>query len=212
MSKHIKYASAHVSSFFLQAPKDLYNVCYVPRPFRVKSRIRDLRTIIGKTQREFAFSIGISPIALNRIENDRLALSRRVAYKIEVEAGIDPDALLRGKLRTIGGQEYTAAFYKWWKENDWQDENVAAAIASQLAPLLVAAAVESKKRMRLVIGEILETLARCRTNFNLERPIDQFLGKQRPPMKWDDLLKPWERKEATAPRKPQSSSRRRPKA
>src|SRR5262249_10316358 len=87
-------------------------VSYVPRAVRQKSPIRDLRGIINKSQCEFARSLGISPSALKRIENNDLALSRRVAYKIELEAGIDRQALLRGRLRTIEGQQYTAPFYQ----------------------------------------------------------------------------------------------------
>ena len=41
-----------------------------------------------------------------------------------------------------------------------------------------------------LMGEIMATLDRCRTDFNLERPIDAILAKQRPPIKWDDLMKP----------------------
>jgi transcriptional regulator with XRE-family HTH domain len=187
----------------------------MPRPARQKSPIRDLRGIIKKSQREFARSLGISPSALKKIENHDLALSRRVARKIEIEAGVDRKSLLRGRLRTIEGGAYTEAFYKAWKElYSWQDEEVAKVIASRMEPLLVAAAGASTKRMWQVLGEVVETLDRCRTDFNLERPIDQILAKQRPPMKWDDLMKPPPEWEAafTATRKPRPSSRRRRKA
>jgi transcriptional regulator with XRE-family HTH domain len=188
----------------------------MPRPVRQKSTIRALRAIIGKTQREFAHSLGISPSALKRIENNNLALSWRVARKIQIETGIDPRSLLerKGKLRNIEGQEYTVKFYEAWKEMyTWQSEEVAKVIASRIEPLLVAAAGASTKRMWQVLGEIIETLDRCRIDFKLERPIDQILAKQRPPMKWEDL-KPrleWEAS-FTAPRKPRSSSRQRRKA
>jgi transcriptional regulator with XRE-family HTH domain len=185
------------------------------RPATQKSPIRDLREIINKSQREFARSIGISPSALKKMENHNLPLSRRVARKIEIEAGVDRQSLLRGKLRTIENQPYTAPWYEAWKENhSWQSEEVAKVIASRLEPLLVAAAGASTKRMWQVLSEILETLDRCRTDFNLERPIDEILAKQRPPMKWDVLKPPleWERKTATAPRKPRPSSVRRRKA
>ena len=192
-------------------------VSYMPRKPKTKHPIRDLRKIIGKSQREFGLSIGISPSAMKRIENNDLALSRRVARKIQIETGIDHRSLLKrkGKLRTIEGQEYTAPFYEAWKEEySWQSEEVAKAIAGRMEPLLVAAAVGSKKRMWQVLNEIIDTLARCRADFNLERPIDQILAKQRPPMKWDDLVKSpleWEAS-FTATRKPRPSSRRRRKA
>ncbi|SRR5713101_6502177 len=185
----------------------------MPRPARQKSPIRDLRGIIKKSQLEFAHSLGISPSALKRIENKNLALSRRVARKIEIEAGVDHRSLLKrkGKLRTIEGQEYTAGFYQFWKDqHSWQSEDVAKAIASRLEPLLVAAAVASKKRMWLVIGEILETLDRCVTDFNLERPINAILAKQRPAIKYDDLMKPsrgWE-VSSTTPKSKRPSKKR----
>ena len=188
----------------------------MPRKPKTKHPIRDLRKIIRKSQREFGLSIGISPSAMKRIENNDLALSRRVARKIQVETGIDPRSLLKrkGKLRTIEGQEYTAPFYEAWKENySWQSEEVAKAVASRIEILLLAAVVGSKKRMWQVLGEIIETLDRCRTDFNLERPIDQILAKQRPPIKWDVMKPPleWEAS-LTATRKPRPSSRRRRKA
>jgi transcriptional regulator with XRE-family HTH domain len=183
----------------------------VPRPTRVKSPIRDLRAIIGKTQREFAFAIGISPIALTRIENNTLALSRRVARKIEIEAGVDLQRLLKGKLRTIDGQQYTNGWYEYWKDPaSWQSEEIAKSLASRVETLLKAAVVGSKKRMWQVNAEILETLDRCRTDFNLERPMDAILAKARPPIKFDDVLRPSREREATVrQRKSRSSSRKR---
>jgi len=185
----------------------------MPRPVRQRSPIRELRAIIGKTQREFAFSVGISPSALKRIENNDLALSRRVACRIGIEAGVDRQSLLKGRLRTIEGQEYTAGFYEYWKDVcSWQSDGVAKVLASRVEPLLLAAVVGSKKRMWQVMGVILETLDRCRTDFNLERPMDAILARQRPPTKWDDVMKPSRQWEATEPRKPRPSSRRRRKA
>jgi transcriptional regulator with XRE-family HTH domain len=187
----------------------------MPRPARVKSPIRDLRAIIGKTQREFALAIGISPIALNRIENGTLALSGRILRKIQVETGIDPRNLLKrkGKLRAIEAQEYTAGFYEYWKDvHSWQSEEIARALASRVEILLLAAVDASKKRMWNVMGEIYETLDRCRTDFNLERPMDAILAKQKPPIKWDNVIKPSRQWETTAPRKPRPSSQQHRKA
>jgi len=148
---------------------------------------------------------------MKRIENNDLALTRRVARKIQVETGIDPRSLLKGKIRPIEGQEYTAEFYKYWKDiHSWQSEEIARALASKVETLLLAAVEGSKKRMWNVMGEIFEALDRCRTDFNLERPMDAILAKQRPPIKWDDVMKPSRQWEATAPsRKSRPSSRRR---
>jgi len=195
----------------------------MPRPHRQKSPIRELRTIIGKTQREFARAIGISPSALKRIENNDLALSPRVARKILFETGLHFRSIT-GKLRTLRSLEckpYTLEFYKRWKENfpKQNEETAKVAVGNLSSPteiLLRASVVGSKKRMWLVFIEIAEALDRCRVDFNLERPIAAILAKQRPPIKWEDLLKiprgwpgKWERKKPTARRKPRSSSRRR---
>lgn len=208
---HVSFRDANPFLAFSKNRRHL--VSYVPRAVRQKSPIRDLRGIINKSQCEFARSLGISPSALKRIENNDLALSRRVAHKIELEAGIDRRALLRGRLRTIEGQQYRAPFYQAWKENySWQSEDVAKAIASRLEPLLVAAALASKRRMWQVLGEIFETLDRCRTGFNLQRPIDAFLAEQRPPIKWDDLMKPrleWKASKPTAEKSKRPLTKRR---
>jgi transcriptional regulator with XRE-family HTH domain len=198
----------------------------MPRPATVKSPIRDLRAIIGKTQREFAFSIGISPIALTRIENGTLKLSKSVVRKIVYETNVHPRCL-NGKLRTLRnsiGERYTKEFYKLWKEKySWQDEDAAKFYAGRLKSaietLLQASVFGYRKKMWLVYGEIAEALNRCRVDFYLQRPTNEILAKQRSPflnrpLKWEDLLEPSAQREAsfTAPRKPQSSSQHRRKA
>jgi transcriptional regulator with XRE-family HTH domain len=196
-------------------------VSYMPREPKTKHPIRDLRKIIRKSQREFSLSIGISPSAMKRIENNDLALSRRVARKIQVETGIDPRSLLKakGKLRTFSGEQYTTEFYKNWKKDfSWQDDEWTAVeaakwLGSWIEILLRAATYGSKNRMRSVLNEIAETVDRCRVDFNLERPIDDILAKLRHRVKWD-LIKPpqkWEREAFIATRKPRPSSRRRRK-
>lgn len=191
----------------------------MPRTPKVKSPIRDLRAIIGKTQREFAFSIGISPIALTRIENGTLALSRRVARRIVCETAIDPRCL-NGKLRTLRnrrGDVYTKEFYKAFKDTySWQDEAAVKVAIERLSlpmeTLLRASAVGSKKRLWSVFDEIADALDRCRIDFNLQRPIAEILAKQRHP-KWEYLIIPSSQWEGlTAPRKRRSSSRRLKKA
>jgi transcriptional regulator with XRE-family HTH domain len=198
----------------------------MPRPVRVKSRIRDLRAIIGKTQREFALSIGISPIALNRIENGTLRLSRRVAFKIVFETRVDPRCLY-GKLRTLrtqAGEPYTLEFYNKWKDvSFFQDEQLkqeASMWATEWiggwADILFRASVLGyRKQMWQVCIEILDTLERCRIDFNLARPIAAILAKEHPGTKWDPLTPPpryGESEKATAKRKPRPSSVHRKKA
>ena len=201
-------------------------VSYMPRKPKTKHPIRALREIIGKSQREFAHSLGISPSALKRIENNDLALSARMARKIVCETAIDPRCL-NGKLRTLRnlrGEPYTNEYYKAWKEYHFlQDEHVKhyTGVLSLAMETLFAASVSGYRRILLqVYAEIAETLDRCRIDFNLQRPTNAILAKQRSPLtgrplKWEeDLIKPrpeWE-PAFTATRKSRSSSRRRRKA
>jgi transcriptional regulator with XRE-family HTH domain len=200
-------------------------VSYVPRKPKTKHPIRNLRKIIRKSQREFALSIGISPSALKRIENHDLALSRRVARKIQYETAIDPRCL-NGKLRTlrnVRGEKYTKEFYKAWKEHySWQDEHMVkhltGVLSGAMETLLQASVFGYRRRLWLVSAEITETLDRCRVDFDLQRPVDEILAKQRSPfirhrpLKWEDLLSsqsigvisPF-----TAPRKPRPLKKRR---
>ena len=188
----------------------------MPRPHRVQSPIRDLRAIIGKTQREFAHSIGISPIALTRIENGTLALSRRVAHKIVCETALDPRCL-NGKLRTLRnrrGDVYTKEFYKAVKEVDPCSEEVikkrVGLLRGAIEVLLRASVFGYRKQMWHVYAEIAQTLDRCRVDFCLQRPIDEILGER---LAWEELLAPWTEWEVEfTARKPRSSSRRRRKA
>jgi transcriptional regulator with XRE-family HTH domain len=199
-------------------------VSYMPRKPKTKHPIRDLRKIIGKSQREFGLLIGISPSAMKRIENNDLAVSRLVTRKIVYATAIDPRCL-NGKLRSlrnVRGEQYTKDFYEAWKDHySWQDEDAVKVAAGWLSGpmeiLLRASVVGSKKRMWTLFAEIAETLDRCRVDFDLQRPIDVILSKKRSPflaanrpLKWEDLIKPpeWEAS-FTATRKPRPSSRRR---
>ena len=210
---------------FLQSPKDCrYLVCYMPRPARVKSPIRDLRAIIGKTQREFALSIGISPIALNRIENGTLALSARVLNKIVTETGVDPRSIT-GRARTLRtfreGKEYVPGYHKQWHESQLGPDKQTAAIrqaqkTSILVDILFRASVFGcRTKLWNVWSEIYACLDRCRVEFNLEQPIDEIFKKEHPGAKWIPVSPPdriFQTKKATAKRKPRSSSVRRRKA
>lgn len=175
----------------------------MPRKPKTKHPIRALREIIGKSQREFAHSLGISPSALKRIENGTLKLSLRVRRKIVYETLID-SRCLNGELRTLRtwrGDQYTKEFYKRWKDGrGWQDEGAAKAAAQWLSwgieILLRASVLGYRKKLRLVQAEIAATLERCSVDFDLQRPINEVLAKERPrfstkrPLKWNDLIRP----------------------
>ncbi len=196
----------------------------MPRPVRVKSRIRDLRAIIGKTQREFALLIGISPIALNRIENGTLALSARVLNKIVTETGVDPRSIT-GRARALRtfreGKEYVPGYHNQWRESQLGPDKQTAAIQSaqkisMLVDILFRASVFGHRtKLWHVWSEVYECLDRCRVEFKLEQPIDEIFKKEHPGAKWVPVSPPdriFQTKKATAKRKPRPSSRRRRKA
>ena len=196
----------------------------MPRPPKVKSRIRDLRAIIGKTQREFALSIGISPIALNRIENGTLALSAGVLTKIVTETGVDPRSIT-GRVRALRtfreGKEYVPGYYNQWRESQLGPDKQTAAIRqaqkiSMLVDILFRASVFGRRtKLWLVWSEIYECLDRCRVKFNLEQPIDEIIKEEHPKGEWVPVSPPdriFQTKKATAKRKPRPSSVRRRKA
>jgi len=159
----------------------------MPRQPSKKSPIRQLRAIIGKTQSEFAKSIGVSPSALKRIENKDLKLSRKIAQRIEAEAGADKTKLLSGQLRDVLGKTYTAQFYaKWKKHRTYQDPAIASEHAKRLGwwieILLRASAVGSKRRLWQVRDALYDALSTCYSDFDLQRPVKDILAKHR--MKW----------------------------
>jgi transcriptional regulator with XRE-family HTH domain len=165
----------------------------MPRRPTKKHPIRDLRRVIGKTQRGFAESIGVSPTWLKQIENRVRDLSPRTARAIRFEAGVDDRELLRGKLRGAFGEKYTAASYDEWKKRfTTQDETTARKFAEDIAcwtfVLLRASAVGSKRRLWQVSESLIDALDGARTAFKLGRATDEILsrygGKDREGRAW----------------------------
>jgi hypothetical protein len=175
----------------------------MPRPARFKSPVRDLRTLLEKTQKQFAEAIGVSAVCVERVENRRLGLSRRIRRLIQFETGIDPGCLT-GKLRKLRnrkGEPYTKEFYKLWQDRySWQDEHMiehfSGVFSEAIKTLLQASVRGHRRRLWQVAAEIAETLDQCRADFNLQQPTNEILAKQRSllipnrPLKWEDLLSP----------------------
>jgi transcriptional regulator with XRE-family HTH domain len=165
----------------------------MPRPARQKHPIRRLRAIIGKTQCGFAKDVGVSPTWLKQIENNVRQLSPRTARLIRFEAGIDDKALLRGKLRRLGGgQKYTLRSYVNWKKHfTAADEQTARKHAEYIAcwvnVLFRAAVLQPSRRFKgeewkegrlWQVGErVAAALSEAQTTFDLARPVREILRK-----------------------------------
>lgn len=162
----------------------------MPRKPTEKHPIRDLRNIIGKTQRGFAKTLGIYPGTLKRIENNSLKLSRKIAIRIQGETGINVEKLLGGKLRDELERKYTMEFYKKWKDLHFkQSEKIAkeraAALAWWIEILLRASVVGSKRRLWQVVATLVQTIDECCSDFDLRGPVENILATYKPVVKWN---------------------------
>lgn len=66
------------------------------KPNSVGARVREVRTILGMTQDEFAAILGIRKSALSMIENGRTTLSLRNKNILVQELNVNPDWIERG--------------------------------------------------------------------------------------------------------------------
>lgn len=143
--------------------------------------IRELRRAIGKLQGEFARTIGISADYLKKIENRTRPLRPEIARRIQVEAGINPRQLMKGRLRSVFDEKYTSAHYKQWKGRfTKQNELIAQKETDKLMPwieiLLRAAA--NKNRLYQATDLLIESVNECRKSLKLGPGIDGILARK----------------------------------
>jgi transcriptional regulator with XRE-family HTH domain len=84
----------------------------MPRKPSFYHPLRDLRAILGKeyTQKKFSREVGVSEVAIKRIENGTLKLSTEMKGRIAAFTGVDAESLDSGKFTTAGRPFSTAAF------------------------------------------------------------------------------------------------------
>ena len=90
----------------------------MPRPPTHRHVLRDLRETIKMTQAALAEAVGVSTVAVNRIENGSLRLSAPVALRISLATGLSMRELMRGKngrLVDASGEPYTDTTFKRWR-------------------------------------------------------------------------------------------------
>jgi transcriptional regulator with XRE-family HTH domain len=89
----------------------------MPRSPAFDHVVRKLRRIIGYTQSKLATELGVSAIAVKRIENGNLALSNQMKKRLMIATGVDP-ASLDGKTPVfIGESSYTREMFERRREN-----------------------------------------------------------------------------------------------
>src|SRR5438552_1698393 len=84
------------------------HVYLMPRKPSFRHPLRDLRTILGKgyTQKKFSRELGVSEVAIKRIENGTLKLSTEMKGRIAAFTGVDAASLDSGRF-TIAGRPFT---------------------------------------------------------------------------------------------------------
>ena len=114
--------------------------------------IRDIRSILGKTQPQFAALVGTSAITIKRIENGTLALSDKLAARIWAATGAMQIELLqgaKGRALSPGGTPYTLeTFHRWaavWNHTTQETALDRAKELSGFVELLCSAAAGGRK-------------------------------------------------------------------
>lgn len=59
----------------------------MPRPPKNNSALRNVRNAAGLTQKELARRIGVNDVTIQKIENDKITMSRPLAYRLKSQLG-----------------------------------------------------------------------------------------------------------------------------
>lgn len=88
------------------------HVYLMPREPSFHHPLRDLRVTLGKeyTQKKFARELGVSEVAIKRIENGTLRLSTQMKARIAGCTGVDAESLDSGKF-TISGRPFSSSAF-----------------------------------------------------------------------------------------------------
>jgi transcriptional regulator with XRE-family HTH domain len=165
----------------------------MPRRPTKRHVLRNLREVIGITQRELAEMAGVKPISINRIENGSLAISSDLARRINVSTGLNLREIAQGptgKLLDHFGRPYTKESFGWWRTrgapvNPGDAEALAANLAWWMGVLLQAASRSRGGRgYRGVAAALIQTMNTVADDFGLSSMIDTILKDCEPRVKW----------------------------
>ena len=90
----------------------------MPRKPSFNHPLRDLRAILGNeyTQKKFSRELGVSEVAIKRIENGTLSLSTEMKGRIAAFTGVDAESLDSGKF-TISGRPFNSASFRIFRRS-----------------------------------------------------------------------------------------------
>jgi DNA-binding XRE family transcriptional regulator len=154
----------------------------MPRKPRFIHPVRQVRTCLGHSQPSFAKLIGCSAVAVQRIENGKLRLSRKLANSIMEATGADPVSLRAGreaKAMDMMGCEFSKRSYEFYKhalpcdEKEWKFLLVK--IFHQLQLLFGASNRGGKYKTYAVNAALQEAMTKIADDFNLTDSIRNYL-------------------------------------
>src|SRR5208282_1403616 len=158
----------------------------MPRKPRFIHPVRQVRTCLGFSQPAFAKLVGCSAVAIQRIENGTLQLSRKLANSILEATGADPFTLRAGReanAMDMMGHEYTKQSYEFYKGvipcTEKELKFHLYKLIHYLELLLIASNRVNQIKTYAVNGAIQESFQKIAEDFNLEKGIHNFLIEQR---------------------------------
>lgn len=194
----------------------------MPRKASFNHPLRDLRAILGKeyTQKKLSRELGVSEVAIKRIENGTLRLSTEMKARIAGVTGVDAESLDSGKF-TIASRPFSRAAFHLYRlssrtrkmgedkaELSPYEVNAQLNAIEEMRALTNAAADKNKFHVVLFLWD--EWLHRTIENFGLRDGFFKCAKTQGVPADalriWEQLFKIWER---TRKRSGSRSGRRR---
>ena len=146
------------------------------------------------TQAALAEAVGVSTVAVNRIENGSLRLRQPLALRVALATGISGRELMRGKTGRLLDQygcPYTAATFDQWRKSGFGkvSEAFAAPEAANLkwwieVLLRAAARKHGGKSYGSVRDSLIQAIDAICTDFNLGQVIDGVLREYSPRVPW----------------------------
>jgi DNA-binding XRE family transcriptional regulator len=154
--------------------------------------VKALRTIIGRTQDEFAAMIGATRDAVASWEGGRNHVSDTFAQRIFMSTGAFPEDLVKGvgipRFFLTNGRPYSKGDFDWYRSERTETHTESAIRhakngASALEVLLLAAAKPGfgriKDRLPAVWNSFIDWCDQTREDFKLEKQIDGVLSQRK---------------------------------
>lgn len=161
------------------------------RPASTYHPLREIRRILGLSQKRFAEAISIAPVTLKKIENGDLKLSDEVASRIFAETEVplwrlDGQKLSRlGKdtpLTTWDGRPLSREQYEERKRSGAlipleRIDRIVQDLAFHIQVLLDAACASTPPKAQLVFGALQTELNQIKTEFRLDAQVEKVLAE-----------------------------------